>query len=81
MEDIDQCTGRLQPTLTNQNTHTLMRKNFRRDRLPLCRTAALRIVHSTQPMVGRDTVTDTCHDQGRLHELGAGSRRSLSVGF
>ena len=45
-----------------------MRKNFRRDRLPLCHTTALRTVYSTQPMVGRDTVTNTCYDKGRLRE-------------
>jgi hypothetical protein len=31
---------------------------------PQRRTTALRIVHSTQPTAGRDTVTDTCCDKG-----------------
>ncbi len=68
MKDIDQCTRRPRPTLTAQSTPTLMRKNFRRGRLPLCHTTAVRIVHSTQLMVGRDTVTNTCYDKGRFRE-------------
>src|SRR5439155_13417372 len=68
MKDIDQCTRRPRPTLTTQSTRTLMRKNFRRGRLPLCHTTALRIVHSTQLMVARDTVTNTCCDKGRFRE-------------
>jgi hypothetical protein len=45
-----------------------MPKNFRRGPLPLCRTTALRIVYSTQPMVGPDTVTDARYDKGRFRE-------------
>jgi hypothetical protein len=44
-----------------------------RGRLPLCHTTALRIVYSTQLMVGRDTVTNTCYDQGRFREPSLGS--------
>jgi hypothetical protein len=43
-----------------------MPKNFRRGPLPLCHTTALRIVYSTQLMVG--TVTNTCYDKGRFGE-------------
>ena len=68
MKDIDQCTRRPRPTLTPQSTPTLMPKNFRRGRLPLCHTTALRIVYSTQLMVDRDTVTNACHDKGRFRE-------------
>ena len=68
MKDIDQCTRRPRPTLTIQSTPILMRKNFRRGRLPLCRTTALRLVHSTQLMAGRDIVTNICYDKGRFRE-------------
>jgi hypothetical protein len=50
-----------------------MRKNFLRGRLPLCHTTALRIVYSTQLMVRRDTVTNTCYDKGRFREPSFGS--------
>jgi len=50
-----------------------MRKNFRRGRLPLCHTTALRIVYSIQLMVGRDIVTNTCYDKGRFCEPSFGS--------
>src|SRR5882757_5353747 len=66
MKDIDQRTRRAGPTLTRQSTPTLIRKNFRRGRLPPCHTAAVRIVDSTQLTVGRDTVTNTRCDKGRL---------------
>ena len=68
MKDIDQGTRRPRPTLTAQSTPTLMRKNFRRGRLPRCHITALRTVYSTHPMVGRDTVTNTCYDKGRFRE-------------
>src|SRR5258708_781548 len=68
MKDIDQGTRRPRPTLTAQSTPTLMRKNFRRGRLPRCHITALRTVYSTHPMVGRDTVTYTCYDKGRFRE-------------
>ena len=68
MKGIDQCIRRPRPTLTTQGTSTLMRKNFRRGRLPLCHTTALRIVHSTQLMVSRHTVTNICRDKGRFRE-------------
>jgi hypothetical protein len=64
MKDTDQSTRRPRP----QSTPTVMRKNFRRGRLPLCHTTALRVVYSTQLMVGRDTVTNTCYDKGRFRE-------------
>jgi hypothetical protein len=66
MKDIDQGTRRLRPTLTTQSTPTLAPKNFRRGPLPLCHTTALRIVYSTQPMVGPDTVTNARYDKGRF---------------
>jgi hypothetical protein len=68
MKDIDQRTRRPRPTLPPQSTPTLMRKNFRRGHLPLCHTTALRVVYSTQLMVGRDTVTNTCYDKGRRRQ-------------
>jgi hypothetical protein len=73
MKDIDQRTRRARPTLIPQSTPTLMRKNFRRGRQPLCHTPALRIVYSTQPMVGRDTVTNTCYDKGAVPRAVLGS--------
>jgi hypothetical protein len=66
MKDIDQCTRRPRPTLTTQSTPTLMPKNFRRAPLPLCHTTALRIVYSTQPMVGPETVTNATTEGGSV---------------
>ena len=66
MKDIAQCTGHAQLTLPRQSTPPLMRKNLRRGRLRLCRTMAPRIAYSTQSMVGRHTVTETCTDKGRF---------------
>jgi hypothetical protein len=43
-----------------------MRKDFRRGRLLLCRTAVEHIVDSIQLMVGPDTVTNTCYNKGRF---------------
>jgi hypothetical protein len=64
MKDIGRGTRRAQPTLTSQ-CMTLMQTNFRRGHLLQCHITALRIVHSRQLMVDRDTVTDTCCDKGR----------------
>jgi hypothetical protein len=73
MKDIDQCTRRARPTLTSP---TCMRKDFHRGRLPLCHTAAGRLVDTIKPTVDRDTVTNACYDKGRLR----GGPSFVSVG-
>ena len=64
MKDIAPCTRRALPTLTSQSTPTRMQKSFRRGRLLLCHTTAVRIVYSVQLMVG--IVTDSCYKKGQL---------------
>jgi len=51
----------VRPAYIDQSEYpTLMRTNFRRGRLALCRRTPVRIVYSIQLIVGRDTVTNTC---------------------
>ena len=52
-------------------------EEFRRGRLPLYHTTALRVVYSTQLMAGRDTVTNTCYDKGRFREPSFGVQPQL----
>src|SRR5262245_31240910 len=66
MKDMGRRTRCVRPTLTGWTTPTLMRKNFRRGRLPLCHITTMRIVFSIPLMAGRHTVTDTCCDEGRF---------------
>jgi hypothetical protein len=43
-----------------------MPKDFRRGRLPLCRTTTGRVADTIKLTVGRDIVTDPCDDKGRF---------------
>jgi hypothetical protein len=53
-----------------------MRKDFHRGRLPLCHTAAGRLVDTFKPTVDRDTVINAYYDKGRLR----GGPSFVSVG-